>query len=125
MAVKQNEKFNPFPAMTGGWVAVPHSFGKLLEQEKVSGTVQLLLLFQILVDSVGDGEKPEWVTGWTAEKFAKRVGCSPIAAELALADLAKRGLIEREKDGRSWKYKASPENWDAAPTTAREGRDAE
>jgi hypothetical protein len=112
-------KFDPFPGLA--WTAIPNAAFTLESRGKISGLLQFLLIGKILSKTVSHPDRPEWACGLTAPALRRELGAkgdegySIIGIELALGDLAERGMIEREKDGRSWKYKVTPERWETAP----------
>lgn len=117
----------PLPAELNshGWFAMPDGYEALWPQNKISGIYADQILKTIGKATLGNWLRPEWAAGFTAAKFAKACKCvgDTKFIELTLADMSQadeknptgRGLIERQRDGKSWKYKLSWANWAKSP----------
>lgn len=114
----------------GGYFPVPHALRELLRRNRINGVIQMQILLEIAGEQARCGEngKPaKWASGLTVSKLAAACGRKPQrlpdgtidqairGVEKALADLVARGMVQREKDGRSWRYSISPNDWRDAP----------
>jgi hypothetical protein len=101
-----------------GFTQTPHSYRTLIRERRVSGLTQHLILFVILDETIGrDGlvtPTPEWADLRIAD-LALECDADRRTIELALADLVKRGMIERAPVARKWRVRALVENWLTAP----------
>jgi hypothetical protein len=107
-ALPPSERF----AKMGGYANVPHTILEITS--KVSGHVQHILLEAVIHGTFGAVGNPEYAPIRLSELAAK----SPYtrqAFRLAAEDAVERGLLARQRQGKSWAFKTVPENWLSVP----------
>lgn len=127
----------------GGFFHTPHAIRELLGANRINGAIQLQILLEVngaQARAHGDGGIAEWARGLTLPFLAVKCGRKRnqvSGVEKAIADLAARGLLIKEPDGKpwinggklqckNWKYRIDPNAWKRAPEyEAIAGIDAE
>jgi hypothetical protein len=101
---------NPFPGLKPGYVMTPDVLREMDRDGKLMGHGQYMFMELVLRRTACAEGQPEWFDA-TLTAIAKEIGCSVNAADEFTSDAAERGFVAREKVGRSWRYKATWQNW--------------
>jgi hypothetical protein len=99
-------------AKIGGYAPVPHLIQDI--STKVSGHVQHILLDAVIHATFGAPGNPEYARVRLSE-LATKSPYTRQAFRFAAEDAVERGLLKRQRQGKSWAFKTVPENWASIP----------